>query len=221
MHFSRIAWRFFLPLLAVSILLFITGWWTAGAVFILGAFFILFFFRDPERIPPSEKGALVSPADGRVDVVEEVEHSPFPGGKAVKVGIFLSIFDVHINRAPADGRVMETRHRSGSFMSAMRKKSSEANESNLIVFETPQGTICVRQIAGLIARRIICNLKKGDHVRRGDKIGLICFGSRTEAFLPSNALIKVKPGMRVKGGSSIIAFLPNTDSDGASLSHEE
>ncbi|MCX6998798.1 MAG: phosphatidylserine decarboxylase family protein [Candidatus Sumerlaeota bacterium] len=221
MHFARTVWRFFLPLLAISILLFIIGWWTAGAVFIFGAFFILFFFRDPERIPPSEKGALVSPADGRVDVVEEVEHSPFPGGRAVKVGIFLSIFDVHINRAPADGRVMETSHRSGSFMSAMRKKSSETNESNLIVFETPQGAICVRQIAGLIARRIICNLKKGDHVQRGDRIGLICFGSRTEAFLPSNALIKVKPGMRVKGGSSIIAFLPNTDSDGASLSHEE
>jgi len=215
MHFSQIAWRFFLPPLAVSILLFIAGWWIAGAVFILGALFILFFFRDPERIPPAEKGALVSPADGKVDVVEEVEHPPFASGRAVKVGIFLSIFDVHVNRAPADGRVMETSHRSGSFISAMNKKSSEANESNSIVFETMQGAICVRQIAGLIARRIVCTLKKGDSVHRGDRIGLICFGSRTEIFLPSNALIKVKPGMRVKGGSSIIAFLPDTGGDGA------
>jgi len=196
--------------LIASIVPFGLGWWTAGGIGILAALFILYFFRDPERIPPKGEDIIVSPADGKVDTVEIVEHPAFPGGRAQKVGIFLSIFDVHINRAPMDGRVVETRHRPGRFLNAMKKESSFKNESNLIALETQAGPIYIKQIAGWIARRIVCHLKKGDEVQKGARIGLICFGSRTEAFLPLHAAIKVKPGTRVTGGESVLAILPTS-----------
>ena len=201
-------WKFILVLLIATIVLGFAKWWTFMGMFCLLTLFVLYFFRDPKRIPPNIPGAVVSPADGKVDTIEIVPHPAFPEGKARKVGIFLSIFDVHINRAPSDGNIIETRHKSGRFLNAMNKDSSEANESNLVEFKTPWGPMFVKQIAGLIARRIICDVKKGDAVRRGDKIGLICFGSRTEAFLPLCSEIKVQMGDRVQGGFSVIAQIP-------------
>lgn len=208
MRIARGGGIYILSLIALAIIFGIIKWWVVMGMFCLLTLFVLYFFRDPERIPPNISGALVSPADGKVDTIEIVEHPAFPDGKARKVGIFLSVFDVHINRAPSDGEVMETRHKSGRFLNAMNKDSSEANESNLVEFKTPWGPMFVKQIAGLIARRIVCDVKKGDPIRRGDKIGLICFGSRTEAFLPLCSEIKVKMGDRVQGGFSVIAQMP-------------
>jgi phosphatidylserine decarboxylase len=207
MPIASIGWKFFSPFLLLCALLLILGWTTAGIAVLLVGLYILYFFRDPRRIPPEGEGNIVSPADGKVDTIEVVEHSVFPGGRALKVGIFLSVFDVHINRAPLKGQVVETKHQSGRFLNAMNKNSSLVNESNLIVFETENGPVLVKQIAGLIARRILCSLKKGDAVERGDRIGLICFGSRTEAYLPVNTRIEVTCGMKVKGGSSILGVL--------------
>lgn len=191
----------------LCVLFLFLGWTIAGIVSLLLGFWVLYFFRDPERIPPQGEVNIVSPADGKVDTIEVVEHPGFPDGKAVKVGIFLSVFDVHINRAPLKGRVVETRYQCGRFLNAMNKNASFVNESNLIVFETGNGPILVKQIAGFIARRIVCPLKKGDAVERGDRIGLICFGSRTEAYLPTGARIDVTCGMKVHGGSSILGVL--------------
>lgn len=208
MRIATGGWKYILILVILTIVFTLFQWWLIMGMFCLLTLFVTYFFRDPERIPPNVPGSLVSPADGKVDTIEIVEHPAFPEGRARKVGIFLSIFDVHINRAPSDGEVMETRHKSGRFLNAMNKDSSEANESNLVELKTPWGPMFVKQIAGLIARRIVCDIKKGDAVRRGDKIGLICFGSRTEAFLPLSSEITVQLGDRVQGGLSIIAQMP-------------
>ena len=207
MRLAPIGWKIVTPLFVLAALCFAFGWNVAAGIFVIAGLYVLYFFRDPERIPPEVPGALVSPADGKVDTVEVVDYAGFPGDRAIKVGIFLSIFDVHINRAPCDGRVVETKYKPGKFLNAMNKKSSIANESNLISLETNEGPVLVKQIAGMIARRIICPLQRGNAVKRGQRIGLICFGSRTEAFLPTETELKVKPGMHVIGGSTIIGIL--------------
>ncbi|MBN1900414.1 phosphatidylserine decarboxylase family protein [Candidatus Sumerlaeota bacterium] len=207
MRIVPIAWKFFALSLFFFILFLVLGWTPAAAMFLLIGSWTLYFFRDPTRIPPEGEGNVVSPADGKVDTIEVVDYAGFPDGKAIKVGIFLSIFDVHINRAPLKGRVAEMKYQHGSFLNAMNKDSSFQNENNLIVFETEQGPIQVKQIAGMIARRIICSLKQGENVERGEKIGLICFGSRTEIFLPTGAQLNVSCGMKVYGGTSILAVL--------------
>lgn len=207
MRIASVGWKFVSPLIVLSALFLVLGWTIAGIVFLFLGLWTLYFFRDPDRVPPGGEGNIVCPADGRVDTIEVVDFPDFPDGKAVKVGIFLSVFDVHINRAPVSGRVVETRYQRGRFLNAMNKKTSLVNESNMIVLETAKGPIIVKQIAGFIARRIICHLKNGDTVERGDRIGLICFGSRTETFLPTGAQIKVTCGMKVHGGSSILGVL--------------
>jgi len=207
MEIEPTAWKFFLPLAVISICLILLGAFIPAGLVLLVALWVLWFFRDPVRIPPSGEDLLLAPADGRIDTLEEVEHAAFPGGKAIKLGIFLSIFDVHINRAPCRGRVKETRHKRGRFLSAMNRDSSHENESNLIVMDTEAGPVHVKQIAGMIARRIVCPLKRGDDVYRGDKIGMICFGSRTEIFLPLSSRICVRPGMKVAGGETILGRL--------------
>jgi len=208
MPVAKTAWKIFLPLFLIFLVSWIVGLKLIGGIFLLVSLWVLYFFRDPERKAPEEPGAIVSPADGKLDTLEVVDYPLFPDGKALKLGIFLSIFDVHINRAPLDGNVRETKYQPGRFLSAMNKASSKANENNVITLDTAAGTIQVKQIAGIIARRIVCRLKKGDSVRLGDRIGLICFGSRTEIFLPANTELKVKLGMRVKGGSTILGVLP-------------
>ena len=203
------AWKFSLPLFIIAVFLYILNWWIAGSFFLLWGFFCLFFFRDPLRALPDNPNEICSPADGKVDTIEILEHPSFTGGKAYKIGIFLSIFDVHLNRVPLPGRVVDRIYTPGRFLSAMNKESSEKNESNLISLDTNAGTIFVKQIAGVIARRIICYVRKGDEVRHGQKIGLICFGSRTELYIPASANLIVKKGDRVNAGSSIIGILPD------------
>lgn len=188
------------------------AWWTpwAGLLVLPVWLWLLAFFRDPERAIPGERGALVSPADGHVSDVTEIAHEPLLDGPAVRVGIFLSIFDVHVNRAPCDGVVVSTERRPGLFLSALRhEEASTKNESNTIVLagEDGQPIAVVRQITGLIARRIVCTVAAEQRVTRGQRIGLIKFGSRTELILPARLAprVCVQPGQRVRGGADIVA----------------
>jgi phosphatidylserine decarboxylase len=193
------------------------GWWHWPlSLIVLPVLIWLFaFFRDPERALPAEQNAMVSPADGKVSDVTEIEHDPLLGGPAVRVGIFLSVFNVHINRSPCDGVVADVTYKKGKFINAMsHSKASEDNESNTIVLNDPtdgRPVAVVKQIVGLIARRIICTVRPGDRVERGKRIGMIKFGSRTELIIPKSLqpTIVVKEGDAVRGGADIIARLAN------------
>lgn len=173
------------------------------------------FFRDPERAIPVEQHTLVSPADGTVSDVTEIENDPLLGGPAVRVGIFLSVFNVHVNRAPCDGKVVSVTYKKGKFVNAMRHgQASDENESNTILLAEPTSskpTVVVKQIVGLIARRIICTANEGELLKRGQRIGMIKFGSRTELTIAKwlNPSVKVQPGQTVRGGADVIATLEN------------
>lgn len=197
--------RFALPPLIVGVLLMIFQWWW-GAIFVVLGLFVLYFFRDPERTIPTEPGAVVSPADGHVvDIVEESRS----GRAGKRISIFLSIFDVHVNRAPIAGRVSGMDYHRGRFMAAWKERASGANEQNVITIATPGGEIVFKQIAGLVARRILCWAKIGDEVKLGQRIGMIRFGSRTDIWLPANAEILVERGQHVAGGATQIARWPS------------
>jgi phosphatidylserine decarboxylase len=165
------------------------------------------FFRDPERVTPSDPNLIVAAADGTVMNIVEINEHEVLRTKTRRVGIFLSIVDVHTNRAPIDGRVVYCQHRPGVFLDARRPDCSEKNESMTWAFENPRVTIVVRQIAGAIARRIVAWAEVGDELKKGERFGMIRFGSRTELYLPLNAEVLVKVGDHVLGGSTIIARL--------------
>ncbi len=173
-----------------------------AAVFVLLGFFVLYFFRDPEREIPKDADAVVSPADGRVMVVTPEELDGKPGQR---VSIFLSIFDVHVNRAPVSGTIASLDYRRGSFHGALFERASAENEQNVIRMQTPRGQLVFKQIAGLIARRILFWKARGDAVEMGDRVGMIRFGSRVDVWLPAAAQIAVRPGDTVRGGASILA----------------
>jgi len=175
--------------------------WLGAVLLVLGAF-VLFFFRDPERTPPSDPDVIVSPADGRVMEVVEDARGDDPGRR---ISVFLSIFDVHVNRAPVAGRIAAMEYRKGSFNAAMRGRASEENEQNVIHVSSERGEIVFKQIAGWVARRILCWKAVGDSVTRGERVGMIRFGSRVDIWLPDRAEILVRPGQHVAGGSSILA----------------
>ncbi|MBO0912527.1 MAG: phosphatidylserine decarboxylase family protein, partial [Acidobacteria bacterium] len=176
--------------------------WAAIPV-LVGAFF-LWFFRDPERRIPSDAGAVVSPADGRVTEVGEVK---LRGTNWKRISIFLNVFNVHVNRSPVSGVVSGAQYQPGRFRSAMNPASAESNEQNTVTIEGHGERVILRQIAGLLARRIVFTKKVGDRLERGERVGLIKFGSRTDVFLDPAAEVTVKVGDRVHGGSSILAFL--------------
>jgi len=197
------------PLLALTALgaWFHWSWAIVPAVLLV---FVLYFFRDPPRRIPTEPGLLASPADGTVSDVTHIAHDEFIGGPAVRIGIFLSIFNVHINRSPADARVIALRYHRGAFMNALNPESSIKNENLWIGLEEdvpPHRRIVVRQIAGLLARRIVCNLRPGEHVARGQQFGMIKLGSRTELIVADEPTLRVlvEPRQKVKGGSSVLA----------------
>jgi phosphatidylserine decarboxylase len=171
---------------------------------VLAAFF-LWFFRDPNRKIPGEPGQIVSPADG---VVTEAEWIETTSGSRLRLSIFLNVFDVHVNRSPVSGTVRMVEFRQGLFMNAMKPESVLNNEQTLIVVDAGQYDVSFKQIAGLLARRIVCNVKAGDRVERGQRIGLIKFGSRVDVLMPAEANLKVKTGSRVRGGSSVLAVIP-------------
>ncbi len=174
---------------------------------------LLAFFRDPERAIPAEEHLMVSPADGVVSDITRLESDPLLGGPSVRVGIFLSVFNVHVNRSPCDGRVRSVVYKKGRFINAMdHARASDENESNTIVIEDPTNGVpiaVVRQIVGLIARRIVVTVKEGDLLQRGQRIGMIKFGSRTELSIPQSLQpeVVVKHGQVVRGGADAIARL--------------
>lgn len=201
----REGYFFGLPLLLLSGLGFLLHWYVPAAVLVFLALFVFSFFRDPDRVIPAEPAAVVSPADGRVVVVSEEENAGRPGQR---VSIFLAIWNVHVNRAPASGTIAKMDYRPGKFLAAMRERASFENEQNVFTLSTESGEMVFKQIAGLIARRVVSWKKAGEQVSRGERIGLVRFGSRVDVWLPKGAEILVKVGENVKGGSSVIARWP-------------
>jgi phosphatidylserine decarboxylase len=166
--------------------------------------FFLWFFRDPERVIPDSAGAVVSPGDGKVTDVSSILMN---GVALTRVSIFLSVFDVHVNRSPMAGVIRDVRYQKGKFLNAMNPASAEYNEQNAVTVEGDGQTIVFKQIAGLLARRIVFTKKVGDPVKRGERVGLIKFGSRVDVLLDASSNLQIKVGDRVKGGSSVLAYL--------------
>ena len=179
--------------------------WIGVGVFLVYGLFSLFFFRDPQRAITAAAGEVVSPADGTVVAVEELEETPHYKGPCQRISIFLSILSVHVNRAPFDGTIQDIRRKHGGFLFATKPEASERNESNDVWLETPRGPMTVRQITGVVARRIVCRANVGDTLAKGEKFGMIKFGSRTELYLPRSAEVCVKASDKVQAGTSVVA----------------
>jgi len=195
-------YKFGLPPIAAGLLCLIPGWyWAAGVLIFLGLF-VFYFFRDPDRKIPSEDGVVVSPADGHV---VEIVDEPLDERPGHRLSIFLSIWDVHVQRAPVAGRIEKVIYRPGRFYAALRKAASEKNEQNVIYMQTPAGTLVFKQIAGAIARRVLCWKNQGEEVGLGERVGMIRFGSRVDVWLPAEAQFVVRRGQKVKGGEAILA----------------
>ena len=197
---------FILPLLIITVLMFLISFYWATAIFGLGFLFVTWFFRDPERRIPNEPNAIVSPADGKITEIV-TENEPINGKLCKRVTIFLSVFNVHVNRVPIEGTIEDIRYNPGKFLAAFNPKASMDNEQNLILINNGRTHIFVKQIAGLIARRIVCWPKKGDYYESGQRYGLIRFGSRVDILLPENTKLSVACGDKVSGGKSIIGYL--------------
>jgi phosphatidylserine decarboxylase len=195
-----------ISLLVVAVIVwFGTHWLSLTAVPVLLAVFFLWFFRDPEREIPAGEGLIVSPGDGKVEEAEWIETT---AGSRFRVSIFLSVFDVHVNRVPISGKVTLMEYREGQFLNAMSPESAILNEQTLVTIEDGDHSVSFKQIAGLLARRIVCSLQAGDVVQRGQRMGMIKFGSRVDVLMPADVELRVKPGDRVQGGRSILGVLP-------------
>jgi phosphatidylserine decarboxylase len=199
-------WIFAILIVLMVASLWLTPW--LSLIFLILILYTLAFFRDPDRDVPADPGSVVAAADGAIADIVEIEESDVLKTKTRRVGIFLSIFDVHTNRAPIDGRVIYREHRAGLCVDARRADCSEKNESMTWAFANSRATIVVRQLTGAIARRIVGWSQVGDELKKGDRFGMIRFGSRTEVYLPLAATVLVKVGDHVSGGSTIIARLP-------------
>jgi phosphatidylserine decarboxylase len=201
---------FGLPLLVLGGAAYLAQWTIAAVVLVCLALFVFSFFRDPERVIPDAPGAIVSPGDGRVVVVTDEEDAGRPGKR---ISIFLAVWNVHVNRAPAAGVITRMEYRPGKFLAAMRERASMENEQNVFTLSTDAGEMVFKQIAGLIARRVVSWKQEGERVARGERIGLVRFGSRVDVWVPKDAEIVVRVGENVKGGSSVLAsWLPKTAS---------
>ena len=202
----RDGWLYGVGLLGAAVLVWIATeavWLTAVPV-LLAAFF-LWFFRDPRREVPAGAGLIVSPADGKVEEADWIETT---AGSRVRVTIFLNVFDVHVNRVPVSGTVSLVERRAGRFLNAMKPESAVHNEQTLITVDHGDYSVSFKQIAGLLARRIVCRVQAGDRVRRGQRMGLIKFGSRVDVLMPATVELRVRAGDRVKGGSSVLGVMP-------------
>jgi len=198
---------FLIPTVLLTVMLGILGWKVWMSLGILLSLFIAYFFRNPKREIPNLQNIILSPADGKVIHVGECEEDRFLKEKALKVSIFMSLFDVHLNRAPVSGKVLEKKYLPGQFLVASVEKSSLLNEQNAMILETEDRIkILLIQIAGLVARRIVCYAKAGDLLRKGEIFGLIRFGSRVDLYLPPEVKPIVRVGQHVKGGESIIGY---------------
>jgi phosphatidylserine decarboxylase len=186
----------------IAAILFGLGHWAFAIPFVVVCAFMIYFFRDPHRLPPSEPDVVVAPADGRVTRVASLGSEA--GNSPTVVSIFLSPFDVHINRSPIAGRVTDVSYTRGKFLMATNERASLVNEQNALTIEGEKVTLVCKQIAGILARRIVCWKHKNDQVTRGERIGLIKFSSRTDVVLPANVKVTVTEGMKVQGGTTII-----------------
>jgi phosphatidylserine decarboxylase len=200
----RDAYYYAFPLLvAAALIAWLAGPFWAVPVLLLVVFF-LWFFRDPNRVIPGEAGALVSPADGKIT---DVSPLILNGSQRLRISIFLNVFDVHVNRSPVSGVIRSVQYHKGKFLNAMNAASAELNEQNVVTVEGEGQVVVFKQIAGLLARRIVFDKKVGDRVERGERVGLIKFGSRVDVLLDASATLEVKVGDRVRGGSSVLAYL--------------
>ncbi len=183
-------------------------WGVAASVAPLtGCLFVLYFFRDPERSIPDGKELVVSPADGRVIKVDHIVEPDFIGNRTLRISIFMSPLNVHVNRAPVDGRVLKVEHKRGGFRAAYTDLAALENEHISMLLDTDFGPVLVRQIAGLVARRIVCRMKEGQTLKRGERYGIIKLGSRVDLFLPPESEPTVREGDRVRAGSTVVARL--------------
>lgn len=196
---------FGIPPLALGLAAWFARWTVTGAILVLLAVFVFSFFRDPDRAIPQEADAVVSPADGKVVVVTDEENA---GRRGKRLSIFLAVWNVHVNRAPAAGTITRLDYRPGKFFAAWDARCSLQNEQNVFTLATPTGNLEFKQIAGWVARRVVSWKKAGDAVARGERIGLVRFGSRVDLWLPEGAELLVKVGQNVKGGSSVLARWP-------------
>jgi phosphatidylserine decarboxylase len=190
----------------------VTGSWVWAAVPFLLACFFFWFFRDPQRPVPVEAGLVVSPADGKITEVARIQT---PDGERIRLSIFLSVFDVHVNRSPIAGTVREVRYQKGKYLNALNPESAEKNEQNLVTVQGDEFDVSFKQIAGLLARRIVFRYRPGDFVERGERVGLIKFGSRVDVLLPGHAHVRVALRQRVKGGASVLAVIQPTQDEGS------
>ena len=197
----------FAVLFALAAMLWFVMHWLVIVPFLL-VLFCISFFRDPDRAAPADPKAVVAAADGTVTAVEELDENEVTRSRMKRVAIFLSVFNVHTNRAPIEGKVIYNRHFPGSYLDARNPESSKKNEAMTWGFENPHATLVVRQITGAIARRIVAWSKPGDLLKKGERFGMIRFGSRTEIYLPLDCEVTVKPGDKVQGGATVIAKLP-------------
>ena len=195
-------YKFGLPPLVLGVVCAAAGWMWPGGILIFVGLFMFYFFRDPERAIPASAENIVSPADGRV---VEILDEPFDSVPGHRVSIFLAVWNVHIQRAPVAGSVVDVVYRPGRFYGAFRGKASQLNEQNVIYIDSPQGRVVFKQIAGAIARRVLCWKSKGETVALGDRVGMIRFGSRVDVWLPAATQVVVGLGQNVKGGESILA----------------
>jgi phosphatidylserine decarboxylase len=205
---AREGWLFLVAaIITAAVASWLVGWWSAPLW--LAALFVLQFFRDPARHAPGDASTVVSPADGRVVAVERT-RDPYLDRNAIKVSVFMNVFNVHSNRSPVDGMVQKRWYNSGRFLNAVLDKASEENERNALWLRTAGGSdvICV-QVAGLIARRILCYVREGDSLARGQRFGFIRFGSRVDIYVPENAKLVAALGDKVYASSTVIATLPN------------
>jgi phosphatidylserine decarboxylase len=193
---------FGIPPLLLGAAFFLLHWYALAAPLVFLAAFIFYFFRDPDRVIPNEPGAVVSPGDGRVVVVKDEDYE---GRAGKRISIFLAVWNVHVNRAPAAGVIQKMEYRPGKFLAAMMERASVENEQNVFSLSTDAGEMVFKQIAGLIARRVVSWKKPGDRVERGERIGLVRFGSRVDVWVPKEAEIVAKLGDNVKGGSTVLA----------------
>lgn len=190
--------------------IFISLFTLSGALIPLAlTLFMAFFFRDPERTIPEEGNIFVSPADGKVILIEKVNEGQYLKNDAVKVSIFMSPFNVHVNRAPCDGIVESVVHTPGRFLSAFKHEASLQNENIAMLLKAEHGKILVRQVAGFLARRAVCRVKPGDALKKGERYGIIKFSSRLDIYLPKETKIKVKLGDKVKAGETVIGEMPS------------
>ncbi len=207
---AKEGWPFILFSLFLSLLALLTGFLLSAGLLFLLTLFILFFFRDFERAIPSDQKVIVSPADGKIINIREIPIEENLGSPSIRLSIFMSIFNCHVNRAPFDGKVVKKIYNPGKFLPAFREKVSELNEQTTIYLNTKAGLLRVTQIAGLIARRIICRVQEENKIQKGERFGLIKFGSRVDLYVPKNNIqIKAKVGDKVKAGETVLARIIN------------